>query len=69
MTAAEKIKEMGIVPVVVLEYEKDAGALAKALCEGGLPCAEVTFRTAAAKDPSASCWRNIRRCSWEQELF
>ena len=45
MTAAEKIKEMGIVPVVVLEDEKDAGALAKALCEGGLPCAEVTFRT------------------------
>ena len=43
MTAAEKIKEMGIVPVVVLEDEKDAGALAKALCEGGLPCAEVTF--------------------------
>ena len=50
MTAAEKIKEMGIVPVVVLEDEKDAGALAKALCEGGLPCAEVTFRTAAAKE-------------------
>lgn len=38
MTAAEKIKEMGIVPVVVLEDEKDAEALAKALCEGGLPC-------------------------------
>lgn len=50
MTVAEKIKEMGIVPVVVLEDEKDAGALAKALCEGGLPCAEVTFRTAAAKE-------------------
>ena len=50
MTAAEKIKEMGIVPVVVLEDEKDAEALAKALCEGGLPCAEVTFRTAAAKE-------------------
>ena len=50
MTAAEKIKEMGIVPVVVLEDEKDAGALAKALCEGGLSCAEVTFRTAAAKE-------------------
>ena len=32
MTVAEKIKEMGIVPVVVLEDEKDAGALAKALC-------------------------------------
>ena len=50
MTAAEKIKEMGIVPVVVLEDAMDAKPLAKALCEGGLPCAEVTFRTAAAKE-------------------
>ena len=48
--AAEKIKEMGIVPVVVLEDAMDAKPLAKALCEGGLPCAEVTFRTAAAKE-------------------
>lgn len=38
MTAAEKIKEMGIVPVVVLEYEKDAGALAKALAKEGSLC-------------------------------
>ena len=29
MTAAEKIKEMGIVPVVVLEDEKDAGFLVR----------------------------------------
>ena len=50
MTAAEKINEMGIVPVVVLEDAMDAKPLAKALCEGGLPCAEVTFRTAAAKE-------------------
>lgn len=46
----EKIKKVGIVPVVVLEDAKDAEPLAKALCEGGLPCAEVTFRTAAAED-------------------
>ena len=50
MTVAEKINEMGIVPVVVLEDAMDAKPLAKALCEGGLPCAEVTFRTAAAKE-------------------
>lgn len=43
-----KIKELGIVPVVVLEEAKDAAPLAKALIEGGLPCAEVTFRTACA---------------------
>ncbi len=47
---ALKIQELGVVPVVVLEDAKDACPLAKALCEGGLPCAEVTFRTAAAEE-------------------
>ncbi len=42
--------EFGIVPVVVLNDAKDARPLAKALCEGGLACAEVTFRTAAAEE-------------------
>ncbi len=46
----EKIRETGIVPVVVLEDARDAAPLAKALCDGGLPCAEVTFRTAAAEE-------------------
>lgn len=46
----KKLQIMGIVPVVVLDHEKDAEPLAKALCEGGLPCAEVTFRTNAAKE-------------------
>lgn len=46
----EKIENLGIVPVVVLDDVKDAKPLAKALCEGGLPCAEVTFRTDAAED-------------------
>ena len=46
----EKMQEIGIVPVVVLDDAKDAAPLAKALCEGGLPCAEVTFRTAAAEE-------------------
>ncbi len=46
----DKIKELGIVPVVVLNEEKDAEPLSRALCRGGLPCAEVTFRTAAAKE-------------------
>ena len=44
----EQIQKIGIVPVVVINDEKDAVPLAKALCAGGLPCAEVTFRTAAA---------------------
>ena len=46
----EKIQKIGIVPVVVLDDAKDAAPLARALCEGGLPCAEVTFRTAAAEE-------------------
>lgn len=39
-----------IVPVVVLENAKDAKPLGEALCNGGLPCAEVTFRTEAAEE-------------------
>ena len=46
----EKIQEIGIVPVVVLEDAKDAAPLAQALMNGGLPCAEVTFRTDAAEE-------------------
>lgn len=46
----EEISKIGIVPVIAIDDANDAAALAKALCDGGLPCAEVTFRTAAAKD-------------------
>lgn len=46
----ERFEKIGIVPVVVLDDAKDALPLAKALCNGGLPCAEITFRTAAAAD-------------------
>ena len=49
-TIFEQFKKIGIIPVVVLDDAKDAVPLAKALCEGGLPCAEVTFRTAAAEE-------------------
>ncbi len=40
----------GIVPVVVLNDAKNAKPLAQALCDGGLACAEVTFRTDAAEE-------------------
>lgn len=46
----DQLQELGIVPVVVLDDVKDAEPLAKALVEGGLPCAEVTFRTDAAEE-------------------
>lgn len=44
------IEQYGIIPVVVIDDVEDAVPLAKALCDGGLACAEVTFRTAAAKE-------------------
>lgn len=46
----KQINEIGIIPVVVLDDAKDAKPLAEALCAGGLPCAEVTFRTEAAEE-------------------
>lgn len=46
----ERLGELGVVPVVVLEDANNAKPLAKALVNGGLPCAEVTFRTEAAEE-------------------
>lgn len=46
----DRFEEFGIVPVVVINDAKDAIPLGKALIEGGLPCAEVTFRTEAAEE-------------------
>jgi 2-dehydro-3-deoxyphosphogluconate aldolase/(4S)-4-hydroxy-2-oxoglutarate aldolase len=46
----EQIYRIGIVPVIALDDAKDAKPLAEALIKGGLPCAEVTFRTAAAEE-------------------
>jgi 2-dehydro-3-deoxyphosphogluconate aldolase/(4S)-4-hydroxy-2-oxoglutarate aldolase len=44
------IARVGVVPVVAMEEPSRAEALGEALCRGGLPCAEVTFRTGAAAD-------------------
>ncbi|MCL1883773.1 MAG: bifunctional 4-hydroxy-2-oxoglutarate aldolase/2-dehydro-3-deoxy-phosphogluconate aldolase [Defluviitaleaceae bacterium] len=46
----ENLSRLRIVPVIVINDVEKAVPLAKALCDGGLPCAEVTFRTAAAAD-------------------
>ena len=46
----QQIGEMGVIPVIKIDRVEDAVPLAKALVEGGMPCAEVTFRTAAAAD-------------------
>lgn len=49
-TILDQINKIGIIPVVVLDDVKNAKPLAEALCAGGLPCAEVTFRTEAAEE-------------------
>jgi 2-dehydro-3-deoxyphosphogluconate aldolase/(4S)-4-hydroxy-2-oxoglutarate aldolase len=46
----EQIAEKKIVPVVKLDCTSDAKPLGEALCAGGLPVAEVTFRTDAAEE-------------------
>ena len=46
----KQVGEMGIIPVIKIDRAEDALPLAEALCEGGMPCAEITFRTAAAPE-------------------
>ena len=53
-----RIGEVGIIPVIVIDRAEDAVPLARALLDGGIPVAEVTFRTAAAEEA-------IRRISRE----
>ena len=46
----EKISNIGIVRVVVLDDASKAAKVAEALLDGGIDCAEVTFRTEAAEE-------------------
>ena len=46
----ERIGELGIVPVVKIEKAEEALSLGKALIDGDLPIAEITFRTSAAEE-------------------
>lgn len=45
----ESLADLRIVPVIALEDEHTALPLGEALLDGGLPLAEITFRTAAAE--------------------
>ncbi|HLF91484.1 MAG TPA: hypothetical protein VI451_21245, partial [Anaerolineales bacterium] len=44
-----QLGQLGVIPIVVLEDAAHAQSLGRALLDGGLPCAEITFRTAAAE--------------------
>lgn len=50
MNSVEELGKLGIIPVVKIDEAKRAPQLAEALSQGGLPCAEITFRTDAAEE-------------------
>src|SRR5829696_729195 len=50
MTTAARLRQIGVIPVVSLPKLEHALPLAESLMAGGLPCAEITFRTAAAAE-------------------
>lgn len=45
----DRLQELKVIPVIKIDDAKDAVLLGRALAEGGLPCAEITFRTDAAE--------------------
>ena len=46
----KRVSDIGIIPVIAFNSVEEAVPLCKALADGGLPAAEVTFRTAYAED-------------------
>lgn len=54
-----RLSSIGIVPVVILNSAERAVALAEALLAGGIPAAEVTFRTPAAREAIAAIAREV----------
>lgn len=59
MEMLEKLSLAGIVPVIKVDDVADAVPLCRALAQGGLPVAEITFRTAAAADAIAAVHREL----------
>lgn len=56
----DRLGLFGVVPVVKIERAEDAVKLGDALLSGGLPCAEITFRTAAAEDAIGRMSTNLQ---------
>ncbi len=55
----KEIASYGLVPVIKIDDVSKALPLAKALCDGGLPVAEITFRTACAAEAIALITKNF----------
>lgn len=58
-TLFEKLHQIGIVPVIKINDAKQSVDLAHALLHGGLPAAEVTFRSSAAEDAIRAIAQNV----------
>ena len=59
MDMIQKLSLAGIVPVIKVEDANDAVPLCRALSNGGLPVAEITFRSAAAQEAIARVHREL----------
>ncbi|WP_417625041.1 bifunctional 4-hydroxy-2-oxoglutarate aldolase/2-dehydro-3-deoxy-phosphogluconate aldolase [Paremcibacter congregatus] len=59
MQLREKLRHFGVIPVITLTQVEDAIPVAQALSDGGLPVAEITFRTPAAAEAIAAVKRAL----------
>ena len=71
-----RIAEIGIVPVIRIDDVAKAPQLAQALCSGGVPVAEITFRAAGAdrairacESRSPTCWSAPVQCLHAHKLM
>ncbi|MBR4236611.1 MAG: bifunctional 4-hydroxy-2-oxoglutarate aldolase/2-dehydro-3-deoxy-phosphogluconate aldolase [Clostridia bacterium] len=62
MDMIEQLSLAGLVPVIKVDDAADAVPLCKAMLKGGLPVAEITFRTAAAPEAIASVRQSLPEC-------
>ncbi len=62
MDILEQLEKIAVIPVIAIEDASDAGYLASALIKGGLPCAEITFRTKAGRDAIKNISENCKDC-------
>jgi 2-dehydro-3-deoxyphosphogluconate aldolase/(4S)-4-hydroxy-2-oxoglutarate aldolase len=58
-TVLEELGKIGIVPVIKIDDPDKAVPLAKALIAGGIPCAEITFRTAQGEEALGRISREV----------
>ena len=67
----ERVQALGVIPVIKLDRAEDAVPLAKALRDGGLKAAEVTFRTDAAEqgDPMMALAKQFADIDYEVLLY